>query len=460
MSTNLPRKPLILVAFLSIILHFLWSHLDANPILFLYDAYSTNFHSTWSTPSSSPSQSLEQRRRIIFHHGESSSSTIEGKTIWITGASSGIGAELAIQLAGAGAHHLILSGRRKEQLELVAQSCRAMGDARKKISWQGQNNEINETIIMPTLKVSIVPFDLMAGTATTDDSNIVIHDAVSSAIQHATPTGIDILILNAGQYHLHPALTTPHLSTTLANLMQINFFSSVQLSQQLLQADQWKERRHGHIVVINSLMGKGPAALNAVYSSTKHAARGYFHSLASEEQGWLRVDVPCPGATDTGLWGGAYRAVAVGMKELSTISSDAGDEEEAIADADGKISNNTPQLHLQLKQNQQQQQQSLHADDKSKMSVHRCAQLILSSMLGPSILMYESYITKNPGLLWVYLASHEPTTFRLLNHYIIAPLRIGLWRRDGSDPLYLPTLLKFWWEGVCDYFFRGEVRAD
>ena len=54
--------------------------------------------------------------------GKSPSSVLKGKVIWITGASSGIGEELAYQLARCGAK-LVLSARRKEELERVAEKC-------------------------------------------------------------------------------------------------------------------------------------------------------------------------------------------------------------------------------------------------------------------------------------------------------------------------------------------------
>ena len=54
--------------------------------------------------------------------GKKPSSALKGKVIWITGASSGIGEELAYQLAKCGAK-LVLLARRKEELERVAEKC-------------------------------------------------------------------------------------------------------------------------------------------------------------------------------------------------------------------------------------------------------------------------------------------------------------------------------------------------
>lgn len=378
----------ILIVIISIAGHLLWS-LDANPLLLFYDIYVTR---CIISRSSIIAGSVENRR--VFPPGFT---TLEGKTIWITGASSGIGAELALQLSSAGVGHIILSGRRKEKLESVAKSCL---DA----SMEMQSGE--------AMRVSMVPFDM--------SQPDVLDSAVSTALNAANPSGIDILVLNAGQYQLSPALDT-NLEVALPDLMQINFASPVLLSQKLIRQDRWKERKHGHIVTVASLMGRGASPLNAIYSASKHALRGYFHSLAGEERSWLRVDLVLPGATDTGLWTGSSKQ---GIENSST---------------------NIPN-------------KILYADDRSKMSVQRCAQLIVSSMIGPNYLFFETWISRNPGLIWVYLASYEPTTFHWFITYIITPLRVDMWRKTGEDALYLPTLLRHVWSCALDYFSGRSDR--
>ena len=132
----------------------------------------------------------------------------------------------------------------------------------------------------------------------------------------------------------------------------------------------------------------------------------------------VEIDVVLHGATDTNLWDG---------------SSTRG------------IIDSNPNNHNNI-----QSGRTPHADERSKMSVERCAQLIVSSMIGPNSIMFETWITRNPGLLWVFLASYEPMTFQLLTN-VIAPFRMDMWRKYGEDALYLPTVLLHMWKCMLDY---------
>ncbi|KAL7497958.1 hypothetical protein ACHAWT_005857 [Skeletonema menzelii] len=382
------RKVSLIVALAAVIIRLLWS-LDANPLLLIYDAYLTISAAIGTTDARN-----DDARRIFGLDATS----LEGKTVWITGSSSGIGAELAVQLVLAGVGHLILSGRRVDLLNKVAKTCRESQIIRADALGKDRN-----------IDISLLPFDL--GQVEELDG------AVTSALEAAPETGIDIIILNAGQYHCAPALET-NVDEALPDLMQVNFASPVQLAHKLLHKDRWKERRYGHIVAISSLMGRGAAPLNAAYSASKHALRGYFLSLAAEESSWLRVDVVLPGATNTGLWEASWNSKSEDVEENSSSKQ-------------------------------------LQADDRSKMPVKRCAQLILSSMIAPSYLLFnEIWISRNPGLLWVYLASYSPCIFHVMTS-IIAPFRRSMWERNGEDALYLPTMIQHMLETIVDYTIGG-----
>ncbi len=378
-------KRRVAVVVLSIAIRLLWS-LDANPLLWLYDVYATT---SAFTVSSTP-EGLDNGMRRIFR---SDTTSLEGKTVWITGSSSGIGAELAIQLASTGVGHLILSGRKVEKIKSTANLCRETHNMMQTAAQHLGKKQKN-------LVISIVPFD-MAGELE------VLDEAVTVAMEATHNTGIDVLVLNAGQYYLAPALDATHVEKALPDLMKVNFASPINLALKLIERDQWRQRQHGHIVNISSLMGRGASPMNAVYSASKHAVRAYFTALAAEEKNWLRVDVVLPGAVDTGLWNSSW-----------------------------KSDKDTTQLQ---------------ADDRSKMKVTRCAQLIISSMIGPSYLFWETWITRNPGLLWVYLASYEPYSFNFLTNFIIAPFRINAWRENEMDGLYFPDVLRYTWRSLVEH---------
>ncbi len=105
------QREAICIVLLSVAIPFL-SSLNSNISLLIYNTYFTSTLSGGIT---------NDEGRRIFPPG---STSLEGKTLWITSAYSGIGAEIAVQLAHAGVGHLVLSGRRRERLDLVAGRCR------------------------------------------------------------------------------------------------------------------------------------------------------------------------------------------------------------------------------------------------------------------------------------------------------------------------------------------------
>ena len=188
----------------------------------------------------------------------------QGKSIWITGASSGIGEELAVQLSHTGAR-LVLSARRKSELERVKARCK-VGSS-----------------------VSLLPLDVTSGTA-------VLGTAVSQALTDFGEGGIDIMILNAGQSQREPAMKS-NIQVT-RDTMKLNFESAVELAMLVMQKDKWVQKEKGHMVVTSSVAGKLPVALSSSYAASKAALHGYFNSLRSEFR-WLRVDLVCPGPVAT-----------------------------------------------------------------------------------------------------------------------------------------------------------------
>jgi dehydrogenase/reductase SDR family member 7B len=189
---------------------------------------------------------------------------LKDKVIWITGASSGIGEALALEFAKQEAR-LILSARRKEELERVGQLTK-----------------------LPELDLLILPFDLM------DSSNVS-----GLAAQVINKFGrIDILINNGGFSQRGEAMETP--IEIDRQLMEVNFFSYVALTKAV--APYMKRQKSGYIVVISSIAGKFGFYLRSSYSAAKHALHGFFESFRLEtERFGIKTLIVCPGKIETNV---------------------------------------------------------------------------------------------------------------------------------------------------------------
>lgn len=181
--------------------------------------------------------------------------------IWITGASSGLGAELAKRFAALDGN-LILSARNVEKLNSVKESCKGEGEKK------------------------ILPLDLAD------------HDSFSDKVQEALGFGgqIDVLVNNGGLSQRSLAVETQ--LTVAKRLFEVNYFGTIALTQLVLP--YMLQRKSGHIVVISSIVGKFGSPLRSTYSASKHALQGYFDSLRFEVQdAGIDVTILCPGFIQT-----------------------------------------------------------------------------------------------------------------------------------------------------------------
>ncbi|QCE12459.1 dehydrogenase/reductase SDR family member 7 [Vigna unguiculata] len=193
---------------------------------------------------------------------------IEDKVVWITGASRGIGEILAKQLASLGAK-LIISARNEVELNRV----------RTQLKGKHAPDE-----------VKILPLDLSSG----EDS---LRIAVEKAESFFPDSGVDYMIHNAAFERPKTSIldvTEEGLKATF----DVNVFGTITLTK--LLTPFMLKRGHGHFVVMSSAAGKTPAPGQAVYSASKYALNGYFHTLRSELcQKGIRVTVVCPGPIET-----------------------------------------------------------------------------------------------------------------------------------------------------------------
>jgi dehydrogenase/reductase SDR family protein 7B len=185
------------------------------------------------------------------------------KVCWITGASSGIGAALAVSLNSMGAS-LILSARNKENLENVKRSCPCPD------------------------KIIILACDMEE-----------THSLPALARQAwYLFNGIDYIFLNAGIAVRDMIIDTD--ISMIQKVMNINFLGNVMLSKALLP--YMLERRSGCFVVTSSLCGKFGVPKLSAYSASKHALHGFFESLRAEYAGeGIKVTMITAGLVKTNI---------------------------------------------------------------------------------------------------------------------------------------------------------------
>uniref|UniRef100_A0A0D6R7P8 Ketoreductase domain-containing protein n=1 Tax=Araucaria cunninghamii TaxID=56994 RepID=A0A0D6R7P8_ARACU len=204
----------------------------------------------------------------LLSKGPPKQGEFEDKVVWITGASQGIGEALGKEFARLGAK-LILSARREAELERV------------KAGLSGKNAPNG---------VMILPLDLTAGAR-------AIEEAVRKAESFFNGAGVDYMVHNAA--HERPKTSVLETSEeALQDTFNVNVLGTITLTRHL--APFMLKRGRGHFVVMSSAAGKTPAPGQAIYSASKHAVNGYFHTLRSElAQKGIKVTVVCPGPIET-----------------------------------------------------------------------------------------------------------------------------------------------------------------
>ena len=184
--------------------------------------------------------------------------SFSGQAVWITGASSGIGAALARALAADGAR-LILSGRNVAALEAVAAEC---GEA------------------------LVLPFE------TTDRAALA--PAVTRALEWSG--GIDLLVNNAGISQRSLAVDTA--MAVYDRIIEVDLLAPIALTQAVLPA--MVARGSGRIAMISSVAGKVGVPMRTAYCAAKFGLAGYADALRAEiAYLGLQIHVIYPGSIRT-----------------------------------------------------------------------------------------------------------------------------------------------------------------
>lgn len=186
----------------------------------------------------------------------------QDKVVWITGASSGIGEGVAYALAQQNAN-LILSARRRDELERVKRGCAGMPG-----------------------RIALLPLDV------TELETM----PAKAAEAHAVFGRFDILIHSAGVGSRGYVIDTD--IAVQQRVMQVNYFGTIALTKAVLP--YMVEQHSGQIVVVSSLSGKLPVPGRSAYCASKHALHGFFDALRGEVYAdGIRVTIVCPGFVQT-----------------------------------------------------------------------------------------------------------------------------------------------------------------
>ena len=189
---------------------------------------------------------------------------MKDKVVVITGASKGIGAELARQLAAKGSK-LVLAARSEKELEEVAAACKKLGAS------------------VVTVKADVT---------TERDCQAIIAGAMVAYGR------LDALVNNAGAT-MWARFEDIEDMEILKRIMDVNYMGAVYCTKHALPL---LKQSKGLIVGISSLAGRTGVPTRTGYSAAKHAMTGFFDSLRIElEDSGVAVTMIYPGFVATGI---------------------------------------------------------------------------------------------------------------------------------------------------------------
>jgi short-subunit dehydrogenase len=205
-------------------------------------------------------------------------SPLVGEVAIVTGASSGIGAATAGELARRGAV-VVLAARRIAELDAQARAIRDAGG-----------------------EALAIPADL-ADPA--DVASLVAHTLAGFG-------RVDVLVNNAGAGWLRPLASSP--PGEISGLVRVNLLGAMLLTRAVLPG--MLAQRHGAVITVGSLSGR--VAMEPLYSATKYGLRGFSLALRRQVSGsGVSVSLVSPGNINTSM----TRHVAGRMPEPDLVAT-------------------------------------------------------------------------------------------------------------------------------------------
>eukprot|EP01084_Bolivina_argentea_P278264 475290_1 len=285
----------------------------------------------------------------------------KGKTLWIVGASSGLGEYLVYESALNDAKCIIISSRRKDQLQRVAKTA---------------NKEFNNNT-----KIIIVPFDIVEFVENKNGRK-KCQEFINKIIKQNNINDIDILVMNTGVTGRGLLINTD--LNIFKRLMNVNVFGItvfVQSFISILRELKWIKKSNTNkqrgIYVTSSIAGLVGSPGQGAYACAKHAINGCMKSLRFELiKDNIHVGLICPGP---------FRPSANSNDGLG----------ETIDGSSGRL----------LKKDSM----------KKKMTSERAAKLYVTVI---ACRITESWLAHNPYLLFVYVMQYLPCLTSILTKYV------------------------------------------
>jgi gluconate 5-dehydrogenase len=183
--------------------------------------------------------------------------SMKNRVVLLTGASRGLGRDMAMTLGAAGAK-VLCAGRTVKELEATARA-----------------------IVRKGGKADVVPVDITDETAVCQQVEAIIR-------RHRR---IDVLVNNAGILYRAPVVDTP--TETFRATIETDLIAQFRLAREV--GRHMLARDYGRIVNISSVLGVMGRATVAGYVSAKHGLIGLTRTLAAEYGPHVTVNAIAPG---------------------------------------------------------------------------------------------------------------------------------------------------------------------
>jgi len=330
-----------------------------------------------------------------------------GRCAWITGASQGLGEDIALELAARGAF-LILSGRREARLREVAEACVARG----------------------AMAVEILVLDMYSDRGVMKRTVQKAYDlAKSMGKMHDSSVSrtVDIFIHCAGGSQAASALSGEDEDVDKA-IFQLNCLGPISLTKEVgrMMTNDPNASEFKRIVAVCSVAAKVPSPGQASYAAAKSGYAAFLNSLRSEiADTGVRVVCVYPGPIATGVKAGQERVIFRATLDASSPSC-------GVKTANGADASRSPapaSIDAQTSSSKKTRAEIKQAS-KGRLKIKYVSRRVIAAALTG---VDETVLAPRPIMMLTYFARFFPTfAYAILD--VIGPNRAR--KADAGENIY------------------------